>query len=66
MRHTAITRLASTGADFKTLQELSSHESLVMVLRYANAQDRVIDRALDLLEERTTAELPWVQKAEES
>jgi integrase len=51
MRHTAITRLAATGVDIKTLQEFSGHESLAMVLRYAHAQDRVIDGALDRLEQ---------------
>ncbi len=33
MRHTAITRLAEIGADIKTIQEFSGHESLAMVLR---------------------------------
>jgi integrase len=50
MRHTAITRLALTGADIKTIQEFSGHESLQMVLRYAHAQDRAVDRALDRME----------------
>jgi integrase len=47
MRHTAITRLAVTGADIKTIQEFSGHESIQMVLRYAHAQDRAVDRALE-------------------
>ncbi len=46
MRHTAITRLAASGADIKTIQEFSGHESLAMVLRYAHAQDHVVDGAL--------------------
>ena len=50
MRHTAITRLASSGADIRTIQEFSGHESLQMVMRYAHAQDRAIDLALDRLE----------------
>jgi integrase len=50
MRHTAITRLAVSGADIKTIQEFSGHESLQMVLRYAHAQDRAVDRALDRIE----------------
>ena len=58
MRHTAITRLAETGADIKTIQEFSGHESLEMVLRYAHAQDRAVDRALDKLEGRTIVEHP--------
>lgn len=37
MRHTAITRLAATGAEIKTIQEFSGHESLAMVMRYAHA-----------------------------
>ena len=58
MRHTAITRLAEIGADIKTIQEFSGHESLEMVLRYAHAQDRAVDRALDRLEKRTIVEHP--------
>jgi integrase len=58
MRHTAITRLAATGADIKTIQEFSGHETLTMVLRYAHAQAHVVDRALDRLEAGTVAELP--------
>lgn len=54
MRHTAITRLAETGADIKTLQEFSGHESIAMVLRYAHAQDQAVDSALDLMENRGT------------
>jgi hypothetical protein len=54
MRHTAVTRLALSGADFKTIQEFSGHESLQMVLRYAHAQDDAINKALDRLE--TTSE----------
>jgi integrase len=50
MRHTAITRLAISGADIKTIQQFFGHESLEMVLRYAHAQDRAIDAALDRLE----------------
>jgi integrase len=58
MRHTAISRLAATGADLKTIQEYSGHESLTMVLRYAHAQDHAVDSALDRLEEGTVAEHP--------
>jgi integrase len=58
MRHTAITRLAATGADIKTIQEFSGHESLTMVLRYVHAQDRAIDSALDRLEQGTVIEHP--------
>ena len=63
MRHTAITRLAEIGADIKTLQEFSGHESLQMVLRYAHAQDRAVNRALDRLEERTANEHQTARKS---
>jgi integrase len=56
MRHTAISRLAAIGADIKTIQEFSGHESLVMVLRYAHAQDRAVDTALDRLDNGTIIE----------
>ena len=66
LRHTAITRLAVTGTDVKTLQEFSGHESLAMVLRYAHAQDQIVNRALDKMEEGTAVEHPGVQKAQDS
>jgi integrase len=66
MRHTAITRLAAIGADIKTIQEFSGHESLTMVLRYAHAQDRAIDSALDRLEQGTVVEHPRVQSGRKS
>ena len=66
MRHTAITRLAETGADIKTIQEFSGHETLAMVLHYAHAQDRAVDRALDKMEEGTVAEHPRSRKTHNS
>ena len=66
MRHTAITRLASTGADIKTIQEFSGHESLAMVLRYAHAQDEAVNSALDRMDSRTVVEHPAVKKSQDS
>jgi integrase len=66
MRHTAITRLAETGAGITTIQEFSGHESLEMVLRYTHAQDRAVDSALDRLEGRTIIEHRRAQKTEKS
>ena len=66
MRHSAITRFALIGADIKTIQEFSGHESLEMVLRYAHAQDQAIDSALDRLEGRTVIEHPRARKHQDS
>jgi integrase len=66
MRHTAITRLAQSGADLKTIQEFSGHETLQMVMRYAHAQDQVVDRALDRMDGRTAVEHLATQKQEKS
>ena len=66
MRHTAITRLAATGADIKTIQAFSGHLSVAMVLRYAHAQAHVIDNALDRLDGRTVVELQRAQAEQKS
>src|SRR5262249_49842102 len=66
MRHTAITRLAASGADIKTIQEFSGHLSVAMVHRYAHAQAEVIDNALDRLDGGTLAELPRAQSERKS
>jgi integrase len=50
MRHSAITRLALSGADLATVKQFSGHESLQMVMRYTHPQDRATDEALDRLE----------------
>ncbi len=50
MRHTAITNLAATGADVRTIQEFSGHRSLAMVMRYTHAQDKRVDKAIDQME----------------
>ncbi|MDP6567545.1 MAG: tyrosine-type recombinase/integrase [Alphaproteobacteria bacterium] len=63
MRHTAITRLAETGAGIKTIQEFSGHKILAMVLRYAHPQERAINAALDRMEDGTVVEHPAAESA---
>ena len=58
MRHTAITRLALTGAVIKTIQESSGHQSIAMVLRYTHTQNHAVNGALDRMEGRTLVEHP--------
>ncbi len=54
MRHTAITNLAETGADVKTIQEFSGHETLEMVFRYTHARDLRVDNAVEMMERAKT------------
>jgi integrase len=54
MRHTAVSNLAATGADIPTIQEFSGHLSLKMVMRYAHAQDKRVDQAVDAMEKAKT------------
>ena len=56
MRHTAITRLAATGAGIETIKMFSGHRSLQMIFRYVHAQDDAVNRALDVFEGGTVVE----------
>ena len=47
MRRTAITRLVQAGVDLPTIQRISGHKTLAMVLRYARLEDTHIDAAMD-------------------
>jgi integrase len=49
MRHTAITRLVEAGVDLPTIQRISGHKTLAMVLRYAHVHDPHIDDAIRAL-----------------
>ncbi|HEY1301058.1 MAG TPA: site-specific integrase [Stellaceae bacterium] len=49
LRHTAITRLVEAGVDLPTVQRISGHKTLTMVLRYAHVRDPHIDAAIDNL-----------------
>jgi len=57
MRHTAITNLVKSGADLPTIQKISGHKTLAMVLRYTHVHGQHIDRAIATLG-RTVPELP--------
>jgi integrase len=56
MRHTAITALVQAGVDLPTIQKISGHKTLAMVLRYAHVHGQHIDRAIEALG-RTLPEL---------
>ena len=44
MRHTAITKLVQAGVDLPTVQRISGHKTLTMVLRYAHVHARISTR----------------------
>ena len=54
MRHTAITNMAETGADVRTIQEFSGHQSFEMVMRYTHARDQRVDNAVEKMERAKT------------
>ncbi len=49
MRHTAITNLVQSGVDLPTIQKISGHKTLSMVLKYTHVHDPHIDRAVRML-----------------
>ena len=49
MRHTAITNLVTAGADLATVQRISGHKTLAMVMRYSHPADRHVDQAIRTL-----------------
>ncbi|MEO6151857.1 MAG: site-specific integrase [Croceibacterium sp.] len=50
MRHTAITQLVQAGVDLPTIQKISGHKTLSMVLRYVHLSGEHIDTAIAALE----------------
>lgn len=50
MRHTAITRLVRAGVDLPTIQKISGHKTLSMVLRYVHIHGQHIDDAIRALD----------------
>lgn len=49
MRHTAITQLIQAGTDLPTVQKISGHKTLAMVMRYAQIADPHVDRSIEAL-----------------
>ncbi|PTQ62998.1 phage integrase family protein [Sphingomonas sp. PP-CE-3G-477] len=49
MRHTAITRLVKAGVDLPTVQRVSGHKTISMVLRYAHVDGLHVDNAVNHL-----------------
>lgn len=50
MRHTAITGLIKEGVDLPTVQRISGHKTLAMVLRYTHLSDDHIDQSVAKLD----------------
>ena len=46
LRHSAITNLVIAGVDLPTIQRISGHKTLAMVLRYAHVHSGHIDQAI--------------------
>jgi len=46
MRHTAITKLVQAGVDLPTVQRISGHKTMAMVLRYTHVHGQHIDQAI--------------------
>jgi integrase len=56
LRHTAITHLVQAGVDLPTVQRISGHKSLRMVMKYAHQDGNHINEAMDLLDARYQSE----------
>ncbi len=52
LRHTAITHLVQAGVDLPTVQRISGHKTLQMVVRYSHQNGEHIQTAMDALERR--------------
>ncbi|MEI8378004.1 MAG: site-specific integrase [bacterium] len=56
LRHTAITHLVQAGVDLPTVQRISGHKTLQMVMRYSHQNGEHIRAAMDKLENRYTVD----------
>lgn len=50
LRHTAITALVKAGVDLPTIQKISGHKTLAMVLRYTTIADDHVDASMEKLD----------------
>ncbi len=50
LRHTAITHLVQAGVDLPTVQRISGHKTIQMVIRYSHQNGAHIEAAMDKLE----------------
>jgi integrase len=50
LRHTAVTHLVQAGVDLPTVQRISGHKTLAMVMRYSHQHGAHIQAAMDKLE----------------
>lgn len=58
MRHTVISQLAQAGIDLPTIQQISGHKTLVMVMRYVHVHGTHIDNAISMLDSAPAAITP--------
>lgn len=70
LRHTAITELVRAGVDLPTIQRISGHKTLAMVLRYTQLADAHVDESLGALDasfsDQITPELHTVENGDTS
>lgn len=70
MRHTAITRLVKARTDLPTIQKISGHKTVAMVLHYTHVHGVHIDNAIEALDDAfadaITPELHTPAKPEEA
>ncbi|HZA28155.1 MAG TPA: tyrosine-type recombinase/integrase, partial [Gammaproteobacteria bacterium] len=52
LRHTAISHLVQAGVDLPTVQRISGHKTLQMVVRYSHQNSDHIQAAMDKLDKR--------------
>jgi integrase len=50
LRHTAITALVTAGVDLPTIQRISGHKTLAMILRYTQLSNAHVDRSMENLD----------------